>query len=149
MRKSLVPRCIETEASDQNLQATHRERVAWVRKFWAAKSPDERAKLWSTFPFDGVRAGFSAFPRGTSSAHLIRGSSVNTQGGIELILDKDVQSFLSVKDDKGRNRAVLGSTSLKITRPGVGGGKAETEEKRPESSLVLFDKKGKVIWSAP
>jgi len=41
--------------------------------------------------------------------------------------------------DKGRNkRAVLGSTSLETTDTG-------TEMKTAESSLVLFDKKGKVI----
>jgi len=56
---------------------------------------------------------------------------------------------LRLYDKKGKLRAVLGSTSLKITRPGMAGGKVETEEKRPESSLVLFDKAGKLIWSAP
>jgi len=45
-------------------------------------------------------------------------------------------------DENGTTRADLGSTSLEITRTGV-------IEKRPESSLVLFDKASKVIWSAP
>ena len=39
-------------------------------------------------------------------------------------------------------RAVLGSTSLELIKTG-------TIEKRPESSLVLFDKDGKVIWQTP
>ncbi len=49
---------------------------------------------------------------------------------------------LTLYDKDGMSRTELGSTSLETTRPGV-------VEKRPESSLVLFDKKGKVIWSAP
>ncbi len=65
---------------------------------------------------------------------------------LSLLEDKPT---LHLYDKKGKLRAALGSTSLKITRPGVGGGKAETEEKRPESSLVLFDKDEKVIWKAP
>ena len=43
---------------------------------------------------------------------------------------------------KGRSRAELGATSLEVTRTG-------TVEKRAESSLVLFDKEGKVLWEAP
>jgi len=58
-------------------------------------------------------------------------------------------SSLRIKDRNWNLRAELGSTTLKITRPGLAGGKVETEEKRPESSLVLFDKDEKVTWKAP
>ena len=47
-----------------------------------------------------------------------------------------------VRDASGNTRAVLGSTVLETTQTGA-------VEKRPPSSLVLFDKNGKVIWSAP
>jgi hypothetical protein len=49
---------------------------------------------------------------------------------------------LELYDSSARFRAVLGSTSLQIPRTG-------TVEERPESSLILFDKDGKVIWRAP
>jgi len=49
---------------------------------------------------------------------------------------------LALYDKDGMSRAELGSTSLETTQTGA-------VEKRPESSLVLFDKKGKVIWEAP
>jgi hypothetical protein len=39
-------------------------------------------------------------------------------------------------------RAVLGHTALEATATG-------TVEQRPASSLVLFDKDGKVIWKVP
>lgn len=45
-------------------------------------------------------------------------------------------------DEKGKMRAALGAISTEGTRTG-------TVEKRPESSLVLFDKDGKVLWKAP
>ena len=45
--------------------------------------------------------------------------------------------------DAGRNlRAVLGTTSVKSEKPGEA-------TSRPESSLMLFDKDGKVMWQAP
>jgi len=46
------------------------------------------------------------------------------------------------KDGLMKPRAVVGSTSLEIIKTG-------TVEKRAESSLVLLDKGGKVIWRAP
>ena len=49
---------------------------------------------------------------------------------------------LTLYDKDGTIRAELGSISLVTTRTGG-------VEQRPESSLVLFDKAGKVIWSAP
>ena len=49
---------------------------------------------------------------------------------------------LSLYDSKGRERNVIGNSSLQTIRTG-----ATTET--GESSIVLFDKKGKVIWQAP
>ncbi len=49
---------------------------------------------------------------------------------------------LELRDQTGKPRAVLGSTELEVTRTGA-------TEKQPPSSLVLFDKDGKVIWQAP
>jgi len=49
---------------------------------------------------------------------------------------------LELTDSKGKTRAVLGRVSLEVTATG------ETRE-RPESSLALFGRDGKTIWSAP
>ncbi len=54
----------------------------------------------------------------------------------------DGSASLELYDKDGNKRAVLGSTSLETTDTG-------TVTKTAESSLVLFDKKGKVIWKAP
>jgi hypothetical protein len=49
---------------------------------------------------------------------------------------------LVLADERGRDRAVLGDTSVQaLTTRAI--------EWRPASSLVLFDKDGKVIWKAP
>ena len=59
-----------------------------------------------------------------------------------LQLDDDGSPRLELLDANNRARAVLGRTVLETIRTG------ESIE-RPESSLVLFDKDGKVIWRAP
>ena len=57
-------------------------------------------------------------------------------------LTKDNAPYLGLGDKNGILRAILGAARLTA---------AKTEEVtiRPESSLVLFDKDGKVIWEAP
>jgi len=57
-------------------------------------------------------------------------------------LEQDGSPSIRLIDPGGNSRAVLGATSLITTRTG-------SEEKRPASSLVLFDTAGKVLWSAP
>ncbi len=51
-------------------------------------------------------------------------------------------SGLKLRDKDGQTRALLGCTTLETTRTGE-------VTKRPASSLVLFDKEGKVIFEAP
>ena len=60
----------------------------------------------------------------------------------KLQLDDDGSPRLELLDANSRARAVLGPTVLETIRTG------ESIE-RPESSLVLFDKDGKVLWRAP
>jgi len=59
-----------------------------------------------------------------------------------LTLDGDGNPSLNLRDENQKGRAVLGSTSLETTRIGE-------VITRPVSSLVLFDKDEKVIWSVP
>jgi hypothetical protein len=49
---------------------------------------------------------------------------------------------ITISDDEGKQRAILGSVDLNVIATG------ETR-KRPESSIVLFGKDGKVVYSAP
>ncbi len=71
--------------------------------------------------------------------------------GAELLIDGG-NTRLALKDADGVTRAELGSTELAFGKDGslekVRGGSFSVE-KRPESSLVLYDEKGKVLWSAP
>jgi len=67
--------------------------------------------------------------------------SENGNSAITLRALPDGSPHLQIYDKDRITRAVLGSTSPRVM--GI-----ETK-RRPESSLVLFDKKGKVIWSAP
>ncbi|MCZ6624409.1 MAG: hypothetical protein O7B35_09320 [Deltaproteobacteria bacterium] len=60
---------------------------------------------------------------------------------VTLSVSKDSTSFI-INDTSRNTRLVLGNTSLETTDTG-------TKTRTAESSLVLFDKKGKVIWKAP
>ena len=64
------------------------------------------------------------------------------QRQIAMEVSSDGSSAIEIYDKDENKRAVLGSTSLETTRTGA-------ITKTAESSLVLFDKKGKVIWNAP
>lgn len=55
---------------------------------------------------------------------------------------EDGEPYLTLLDTNGQARATLGSTDLKDPLSG-------SRERRPCSSLVLFDENGKIIWSAP
>lgn len=59
-----------------------------------------------------------------------------------LTLDIEGRPHLALKNAKGDNRVFIGCGDLKYSQAGAIG-------KGPFSSLVLFDKKGKVIWQAP
>jgi len=61
---------------------------------------------------------------------------------ISISVQKDAGPSLSLKDNLGKIRAVLGTTNLK--HPDTG-----STEIRAPSSLVLFDEEGSVVWSAP
>ena len=55
---------------------------------------------------------------------------------------EDGEPYLTLLDRNGQARATLGSTDLKDPLSG-------SRERRPCSSLVLFDENGEIIWSAP
>lgn len=86
-----------------------------------------------------VRSVLRVFSKGGSGLALI-----DKKGGGRawLTLASDGSPSLILQDENGKERAVLGHTGLKATRTG-------TVEQRPASSLVLLDKDGKVLWSAP
>jgi hypothetical protein len=65
------------------------------------------------------------------------------RGEIRAGLGVDAEGpVLGLRDENGRMRAALGATSPEVTL-------APRVEKRAESSLVLFDEGGTVMWEAP
>jgi hypothetical protein len=57
-------------------------------------------------------------------------------------LNRDGEPYLTFLDQNGQNRLAMGSTD--VANPFTG-----LNEKRPCSSIILFDENGKVLWSAP
>jgi hypothetical protein len=57
-------------------------------------------------------------------------------------LSDDGEPHLSFLDHNGQERLALGGTEFPNPLTGL-------QEKRPSSSITLFDEQGKVLWSAP
>ena len=84
-------------------------------------------------------ASLEVSPLVSAALHL---SDRALKNRIQLLVDREGKPSLSLLDSDKKSRAVLGHTELETSRTG-------TVEQRPASSLVLFDKDGKVIWRAP
>ncbi len=96
---------------------------------------------------DQPRFGLALTADGSLSLNFYGQGGINfwDQAGemrLSLGVSGDGKPDLVLSDKAGVMRAVLGISSLETEQTGV-------VEQRPESSLVLFDKAGKVIWSAP
>jgi len=85
------------------------------------------------------------FRAGNTRARLLSGS-LNLNGKSHVRIDADDfetgGALIEISDEEAKTRAVLGRVDLNVVATG------ETQ-KRPESSLVLFGKDGKVVYSAP
>ena len=128
---------LSLDATEQTREVFDRENKEWNKKFKAAKTKEEAAKLFWGRKTDVVTAGLSAYSKGTSFLTLKHGLG----GGFDFHLLRR-QPTLSLMDEKGTTRVALGHTTIEFPATGV-------MEERPPSSLVLFKKDGKVIWQAP
>jgi hypothetical protein len=73
----------------------------------------------------------------TSDALILKKES-----SLRALINAREDSSVTLFDAEGRARAVLGSISLELPKTG-------SEVRRAASSLVLFDKQGKVVFEAP
>lgn len=64
------------------------------------------------------------------------------KASVALFAKPDGTASLNLFDKEGKERATLGHTALEMLRTGA-------VEQTAASSLVLFDKEGKVLWKAP
>ena len=120
-----------------------------ARKFVLIGEEGKKRGVW--WGFDDVSSLDLLNKDGTEvvlrlSVNPLYGAEVSLGRGVGerlalLAMGTDGSPYLRLKDKNGFN-AVLGSTNLKQAQTGV-------IEKRPASSLVFFNKDGKVIWEAP
>ncbi len=131
-----------------NLQATDKLKEAWAREeaelLKKMQSPEitlkEKSRLMNTIS-PQVSISTSADAGTALSLQSREGSVVSAfVGRNPTTRGRDMQE-LEIADGKGA-RAVLGSIDLETTATG-------SVEQRPASSLVLFNKDGKVIWQTP
>ena len=120
-----------------------------ARKFVLIGEEGKRRGVW--WGFDGVSNLDLLNKDGTEvvlrlSVNPLYGAEVSLGRGVGerlalLAMGADGSPYLRLEDKNGF-MAVLGNTELKVTHTGE-------VRKRPASSLVFFNKDGKVIWSAP
>lgn len=82
---------------------------------------------------------------GSNQASLASGNlTIKDKSAVSIYADNIFKggTAIEILDDEGKPRAVLGSVDLNVIATGE-------IQKRPESSLVLFGKDGKVVYSAP
>ena len=92
--------------------------------------------------YDDNRKGRAALALTADGQPMLGLRDEKGDGRAVLIVLPDGRPLLGLYDENGKSRAALGATDLRDTRTG-------TAVKRPESSLVLFDPEGKIMWSAP
>jgi hypothetical protein len=127
----------------------HQGKARWVLAFSKDGEPSVtfvNKDGWAPMAMGVNRNGFPFFnmilqPRkgGGPSLTLMDGRMKNRA---VLGLWEDGDPYLTLLDRNGQIRATLGSTVLRDSLTG-------SSVRRPCSSLVLFDEKGKIIWSAP
>lgn len=86
-----------------------------------------------------VKAALSISPDTGEPFLIINGKDEKYR--LMLNLDRDSPQII-LRDDKAQTRLVVGTTEITNRLKG-------TIERRPESSIVMFNKDGKLIWSAP
>jgi len=75
---------------------------------------------------------------GDSSVELLD----KNRSRIEALVDRSGNSSIDLYDTDGNHRAALGHASTEVVRTGIA-------MEHPESTLILLNKDGKVLWSAP
>lgn len=133
---------LDLTATKESREARERQGEELRKKIQAAKTPEERDAVLRAAGSYGVHSRLNAFTKGTSELYIQRGRFLESRGAVNLSVTKEGLPMLMLQDDNGIKRAVLGDIALE--RPGT-----EVVEHRPVSSLVFFDKLGKVIWKAP
>jgi hypothetical protein len=99
------------------------------------------AELSMQLPATGPPPGLRPYILSVDSSGNITQRLWSKNGTLQL-RNGPTGAAVQLLDNQEHPRAVLGNTSLETTRTG-------SIESRPLSSLVLFDKDGKVLWNAP
>ena len=96
------------------------------------------------------RVAISLSSKGSPSIKLSGGAAMelrdkNDKVRSKILMLSDGSPSVRLYDDKGNVRAILGGINLET--PGTA--RIGSLEKRDESSFVLVDKEGKILWSTP
>jgi len=96
------------------------------------------------------RVAISLSSKGTPSLKLSGGAAIelrdkNDKVRSKIVMLSDGNPSVRLYDDKGGIRAILGGVNLET----LGTSRIESLGKRDESSLVLVDEEGEILWATP
>jgi hypothetical protein len=104
--------------------------------------PQQRAVAAISTHLGAALVGIAAGVKTREEFVAAPGAGYRLEGSSEFGSFNLLPAGLTLFDKDGQSRAVLGRTELETIKTG-------TVEQRAESSLVLFDRDGKVLWQAP
>ena len=131
----------ETGAERIELSSMHSGPVINIYGKRFTKRPDRTKKKDLFSRWVSERSGLSLSIEENKSPSLVLSDSGGKKRISLFLADKGAPA-LKFTDETGSLRAALGTTTLVVTKTGE-------EHKRAPSSLIFFDKDGKVMWKAP
>jgi hypothetical protein len=103
---------------------------------------DKDGKILGSFGTPGYRSDI--FPKIDASQAPVTQLRLGQESGFQIILSAGAAagSRIIMKDEKNKPRTLIGNTEFRIPQPPL-------TYKRQVSSIVLFDRRGRFLWSAP
>ena len=103
---------------------------------------DKDGKILGSFGTPGYLSDI--FPQKDTSQAPVPQLRLGQESGFQIILSAgaDIGSRIIMKDEKNKPRTVIGNTKFYIPQ-------TQVTHRRQVSSIVLFNQRGRFLWSAP
>jgi hypothetical protein len=121
------------------IKALSHQKVVIAEEF---RVVDKDGKILGSFGTPGYRSDI--FPKIDASQAPVTQLRLGQESGFQIILSAGAEagSRIIMKDEKNKPRTLIGNTEFHIQQPPL-------TYKRQVSSIVLFDRRGRFLWSAP
>ena len=120
-------------------KALNHQKVVIAEEF---RVVDKDGKILGSFGTPGYLSDI--FPQKDTSQAPVPQLRLGQESGFQIILSAgaDIGSRIIMKDEKNKPRTVIGNTKFYIPQ-------TQVTHRRQVSSIVLFNQRGRFLWSAP